>query len=238
MSDRTTSDLEHALKATPECVPVERSRGAAERARAAARRRLRAVPERAGVVARVRGIESCGGRRRGRSVDRRRAWTPARRRGRGRGAFAVRLAHAGDPPMGGRGWRHCRHHERGLSDLGSRAGGARISRTRRRRIGPIRLDVRGPVGDLTSAARRTRVGGTTRRGQLRYRGLRGRSHATLAYAPRSISRAELPPSVVRQLLPGKAVLWEVRALNGASQVIAESGTQRFRVAVTGSTPKD
>jgi hypothetical protein len=54
----------------------------------------------------------------------------------------------------------------------------------------------------------------------------------------SVPRVELPRSIVRLLVPGKTVLWEVRARNAVMAVIAESGTQRFRVAVSGSLPKE
>ena len=52
------------------------------------------------------------------------------------------------------------------------------------------------------------------------------------------SRIDLPPSVVARLVPGKTVLWEVRARNAANDPIAESGTQRFRVEVPSRLPKD
>lgn len=42
-------------------------------------------------------------------------------------------------------------------------------------------------------------------------------------------RIDLPSAVVSQLVPGKTVLWEVAARNAAGAVVAESGTQRFRV---------
>lgn len=43
------------------------------------------------------------------------------------------------------------------------------------------------------------------------------------------TQIELPPSVSAQLVPGKTVLWEVSARNAAGALIAQSGTQRFRV---------
>ena len=45
----------------------------------------------------------------------------------------------------------------------------------------------------------------------------------------SATHIGLPPSVVRQLVPGKTVVWEVHARNAANTVIAESGRQQFRV---------
>ena len=46
------------------------------------------------------------------------------------------------------------------------------------------------------------------------------------------SRIDLPSAVVRQLAPGKTVLWQVRARNAGNAVIAESGRQQFRVQIT------
>ena len=43
------------------------------------------------------------------------------------------------------------------------------------------------------------------------------------------SRIDLPPAVVRRLVPGKTVLWQVRARTARNDVIAESGRQQFRV---------
>ena len=43
-------------------------------------------------------------------------------------------------------------------------------------------------------------------------------------------RIELPPSLSVHFAPGKSVLWEVTARNGAGVVVAHSGAQRFRVA--------
>ena len=46
------------------------------------------------------------------------------------------------------------------------------------------------------------------------------------------SRINLPPAVIRQLAPGKTVLWQVRARSADDAVIAESGRQQFRVRLT------
>ena len=43
------------------------------------------------------------------------------------------------------------------------------------------------------------------------------------------SQIELPASVLAQLVPGKTVLWEVRARSASGATLANSGTQRFRV---------
>jgi hypothetical protein len=43
-------------------------------------------------------------------------------------------------------------------------------------------------------------------------------------------RVDVPPAVSAQFVPGKTILWEVTARRDAT-VLAESGTQKFRVAV-------
>ena len=42
-------------------------------------------------------------------------------------------------------------------------------------------------------------------------------------------RIDLPSSVLAQLVPGKTVLWDVRARSASGATVANSGTQRFRV---------
>lgn len=49
----------------------------------------------------------------------------------------------------------------------------------------------------------------------------------------SAPRIDLPPSLSAQCAPGKAVLWEVTARNASGVVVADSGTQRFRVSAQG-----
>jgi len=56
-------------------------------------------------------------------------------------------------------------------------------------------------------------------------------------AASSRPRIDIPPSVVGQLKPGKTVQWRVRARNASNTVIADSGTQRFRVEIPGRSPK-
>jgi hypothetical protein len=100
----------------------------------------------------------------------------------------------------------------------------------------VQLEVRGPVGDLTAAP-----------GAIDWVALEGAvgydvevfevDRTPLWRTTSSNSHVELPAAVVRQFVPGKAILWEVRARNAANRVIAESGTQRFRVAIAGSSPK-
>ena len=45
------------------------------------------------------------------------------------------------------------------------------------------------------------------------------------------SHIDLAPNVIGQFVPGKTILWEVSARGRDGAVIAQSGTQRFRVAV-------
>ena len=100
----------------------------------------------------------------------------------------------------------------------------------------VRLLVRGPVGDLTAAP--TAIEWVAPSGAVSYDvGVFEVDLTPLWRTTSNISRVELPASVVRQFVPGKAILWEVRARNAANRVIAESGTQRFRVAIAGSSPK-
>jgi hypothetical protein len=46
------------------------------------------------------------------------------------------------------------------------------------------------------------------------------------------TRAQLPLTLVSRFVPGKTVLWSVAAIDRSSRVMAESGTQAFRVAVS------
>ena len=59
-------------------------------------------------------------------------------------------------------------------------------------------------------------------------------HTSLWRGTAASTRIELPSSVIAQLVPGKTLLWEVTARNAAGAVVAESGTQRFRVATGGT----
>jgi hypothetical protein len=49
---------------------------------------------------------------------------------------------------------------------------------------------------------------------------------------------ELPPTIASILRPGKPLLWQVRARDAGNRVIADSGTQRFRLQGTNTSPKD
>jgi hypothetical protein len=57
-------------------------------------------------------------------------------------------------------------------------------------------------------------------------------------ATSSAPRIDLPSAVVRQLVPGKTILWEIRARNAANAVIAESGTERFRILLSDNSHKN
>ena len=59
--------------------------------------------------------------------------------------------------------------------------------------------------------------------------------AALWHGSASEPRIEIPAQVLAQIVPGKTLLWEITARNGSGVVIAESGTQRFRVAVVART---
>jgi hypothetical protein len=54
----------------------------------------------------------------------------------------------------------------------------------------------------------------------------------------SAPRIDLPSAIVRQLVPGKTILWEIRARNAANAVIAESGTERFRILLSDNSHKN
>jgi len=99
------------------------------------------------------------------------------------------------------------------------------------------LEVRIPVGDI--AAPPNAIEWVARDGAVGYDVAVFEVDGTpLWRQTSSISRVELPGSVVRQFVPGKTILWEVRARNAANQVVAESGMHRFRVTIAGSSPKD
>jgi hypothetical protein len=62
--------------------------------------------------------------------------------------------------------------------------------------------------------------------------------ALLWHGTASSPRIDLPSSLIAELAPGKTVLWEVTARNAAGAVVAESGTQRFRVATVAGTSRN
>jgi len=54
--------------------------------------------------------------------------------------------------------------------------------------------------------------------------------STLWRGSSSAPRIALPPSLSVQFVPGKSVLWEVKARNASGAVVADSGAQQFRVS--------
>ena len=57
--------------------------------------------------------------------------------------------------------------------------------------------------------------------------------STLWRGSSSATRIAIPLSLSAQFVPGKSVLWEVKARNASGVVVADSGAQQFRV----STPR-
>lgn len=100
----------------------------------------------------------------------------------------------------------------------------------------VQLEIRGPVGELTAAP--GAIDWVAPEGAVGYDvEVFEVDRTPLWRTTSSNSHVELPAAVVRRFVPGKSILWEVRARNAANRVIAESGTQRFRVAIAGSSPK-
>jgi hypothetical protein len=93
----------------------------------------------------------------------------------------------------------------------------------------LALAVRGPVGDHRDLPRRFEWVGVDRAVRYRVRLLevdRQEVWSTSTPAP----AVDLPPDVQAKLTPGRTLLWDVTAYDAAGTVIAESGTQSFRVA--------
>jgi len=57
-------------------------------------------------------------------------------------------------------------------------------------------------------------------------------HTVLWRATSWAARIDLPPTLVRKLVPGKTILWQVRAHNAADRVIAQSGLERVRIELS------
>jgi hypothetical protein len=56
---------------------------------------------------------------------------------------------------------------------------------------------------------------------------------TVVWRATSVSpRVVLPDDVIARSVPGRTVIWEVLALDESARVVAQSGPQRFRVAIT------
>jgi hypothetical protein len=99
------------------------------------------------------------------------------------------------------------------------------------------LGVVAPVGDLPSPPRE--LVWMAAPGAMRYDVEVLEIDRTILWRASSTAlRVDLPAAVVAQLVPGKPVLWEVTALDGSGTVLAQSGTQRFRVRVKASTRRD
>lgn len=93
-----------------------------------------------------------------------------------------------------------------------------------------RLDVIAPTGDLRVAPREFRwvaVAGAERYDLVVLEVDRTILWRTSTREP----RIDLAPAVIAQFVPGKAILWEVTARGSNEAILAQSGTQRFRVAV-------
>lgn len=92
------------------------------------------------------------------------------------------------------------------------------------------LQVIAPIGDISSVPR-----------TFEWRAVEGaaRYDVSILEVDRAIvwqtsvdtTRISVPESVVRLCVPGKTLLWEVTARDRSGAVLAESGTQRFRVAL-------
>jgi hypothetical protein len=236
VSDGPAAALEHDLAATPECVPLERlaeTLGADEQrhvdncvrcqSELALFREFEESPPASGEGADVSSIVA--------ALARRQAATPDR-------TARTRFAGLTSAP-----WRWTM----AAAALAFITTGVYLMRDREPAVREIsnssltyrvlRLDVRGPVGDVASAP--TVLEWVAPKGAVSYDvDLLEVDRKPLWRTTSSVSHVDLPAFIVRQLVPGKAVLWEVRAKNGANHVVAESGTQEFRVAIAGSSPRD
>jgi hypothetical protein len=87
----------------------------------------------------------------------------------------------------------------------------------------------GPVGDRAAAP--TELQWVPVAGAARYDvAVEEVDHTILWRGSASGPRVELPAAVVAQCVPAKTILWHVTARNVGGAVLAQSGTQRFRVA--------
>jgi hypothetical protein len=94
----------------------------------------------------------------------------------------------------------------------------------------LTVAVRGPVGDLREAP--TRLEWRPVDGAASYRVRLFEVDRTEVWSTTtSDAGVDLPPSVRPALVPGRTLVWEVRAEDGAGRSIAESGAQRFRVVL-------
>ena len=93
----------------------------------------------------------------------------------------------------------------------------------------LALVVRGPMGEQVESPRRFEWVPVDRAVRYRVRLLEVDRHevwSTSTPAP----GVDLPPAVRASIAPGRTLLWDVTAYDALDKVIAESGTQSFRVA--------
>ena len=91
------------------------------------------------------------------------------------------------------------------------------------------LVVRGPVGDQEESPRRFEWVGVDRAVRYRVRLLEVDRHEVWSTST-SAPGVDLPPAVRTSIAPRRMLLWDVTAYDAAGTVVAESGTQSFRVA--------
>jgi len=93
----------------------------------------------------------------------------------------------------------------------------------------LALVVRGPVGEQVESPRRFEWVPVDRAVRYRVRLLEVDRHevwSTSTPAP----GVDLPPAVRASIAPGRTLLWDVTGYDASDKVIAESGTQSFKVA--------
>jgi len=93
----------------------------------------------------------------------------------------------------------------------------------------LALVVRQPVGDQAESPRRFEWVAVDRAVRYRVRLLEVDRHEVWSTST-SAPAVDLPPAVRTSIAPGRMLLWDVTAYDAAGAVIAESGTQSFRVA--------
>lgn len=98
----------------------------------------------------------------------------------------------------------------------------------------VRVQAVAPMGDVAAAPRLLEwapLGGTA----VYDVQILEVDRAVLWQGSTASTRIEIPGDVIAQIVPGKTVLWEVTARDAAGAVLAESGTQRVRVATGAGT---
>jgi len=236
VSDRHSTGLDHELAATPDCVPVERF---ADILTAREQQHVDGCARCQSELALWREFEES---------------RPAADEGAAVSWIVAELARRNQPASGGTAraplawltapiWRWATAIAAialvttGAYLLQDREPGIREISNAPQTYRTVHLDVRAPVGDVGAAP--AAIEWVALSGAVSYHvAVFEVDRTPLWRGTSTTSRVELPVAVVRQFVPGKAILWEVQARNAANQVIAESGTQRFRVAIAGSSPKD